>query len=164
MPLFGFRKDKKHEKDHIQATASMAKSTLNKSSTPKKELIKEAKITNKSSKIAKEVSLSPTPIQTSTSVVTGIFSNITDVILRPRITEKSGLMSQDGVYSFEVSKNANKKDISRAINLLYKVHATKVAVINTPSRKVFVRGKRGVVAGIRKAVVTIKKGEKIDFI
>ena len=86
------------------------------------------------------------------------------VILRPRITEKSGILSQSGVYTFEVARGANKPVIAAAIKALYKVIPIKVAVSNLPSRNVIVRGKRGVQSGMRKAVVTLKKGDKIDFV
>jgi large subunit ribosomal protein L23 len=88
----------------------------------------------------------------------------TDVIIRPRITEKSGLLSQNGIYTFEVTKSANKAMIAGAVNALYKVVPVRVAIINLPAKKVLVRGRRGVVSGVRKAVVTLKKGDKIDFV
>jgi len=86
------------------------------------------------------------------------------IIIRPRITEKSGMLSQVGVYTFEVSKSANKNSVLSAIKSLYKIEAVKVAIINTPSRNVFIRGRRGVVPGVRKALVTVKKGDKIEFV
>ncbi len=85
-------------------------------------------------------------------------------ILRPRITEKSGVLSQGGIYTFEVAKDADKASISRAVKALYKVTPIKVAIVNLPARKTFIRGRRGVVPGIRKAMVTVKKGDKIDFV
>ena len=91
-------------------------------------------------------------------------SNTAGVILRPRITEKSGMLSQMGVYTFEVTKLANKSSISHAIKALYKVNPVKVAIANLPARHVFVKGRRGMVAGVRKALVTLKKGDKIDFV
>lgn len=87
-----------------------------------------------------------------------------DSIIRPRVTEKSGLLSQGGVYTFEISTNANKNSVASAVKALYKVSPVKVAIINTPSKNVFVRGRRGVVPGARKAMVTLKKGDKIDFV
>lgn len=103
-----------------------------------------------------------------TVVVTGISrsgaSASTSTIIRPRITEKSGMLSQNGTYTFEVSKKANKNSISNAIVSLYKVRPIKVSVINSPSKNVFVRGRKGVVSGVRKALVTLKKGDKIDFV
>ncbi|MEI8249223.1 MAG: 50S ribosomal protein L23 [Candidatus Taylorbacteria bacterium] len=91
-------------------------------------------------------------------------SSVASVILRPRITEKSGMMSQSGVYTFEVAKSANKNTIAHAVKALYKVTPVRVAIINSPAKNVFVRGRRGVVSGVKKAVVTLKKGDKIDFV
>ena len=84
-------------------------------------------------------------------------------IIRPHITEKAGLASQSGVYTFEIAVGANKHTVAKAIKALYKVVPVKVAIINLPAKKVFVRGRRGVVSGIRKAVVTLKKGETINL-
>ena len=87
-----------------------------------------------------------------------------DIILRPRITEKSGIMSESsGVYTFEVRENANKPMIASAIKALYKVTPVKVRVINLPAKRVFVRGKRGTSNAIKKAMVYLKKGEKIEL-
>ncbi|MDB5239254.1 MAG: rplW [Candidatus Parcubacteria bacterium] len=87
-----------------------------------------------------------------------------DAILRPHITEKAGQLAQNNVYTFQVSKDANKPTIAKAIFSLYKVKPTKIAVINLPSKNVFVKGRWGVVSGTRKAMVTLKKGDKIDFV
>lgn len=93
-----------------------------------------------------------------------ITSSAVSVIVRPHITEKSGILSQGGVYTFVVTKDANKPTIAAAVKALYKVNPVKVTVVNLPSKNVFVRGKKGVVSGMRKAVVTLKKGETIDFV
>ena len=87
-----------------------------------------------------------------------------DIIIRPRITEKSGLMSESaGVYTFEVRSNATKPMISVAIKGLYKVTPVKVRVINLPAKRVFVRGKRGTSNAVKKALVYLKKGDKIEL-
>ena len=88
----------------------------------------------------------------------------TAAIIRPHITEKSGLLSQNGVYTFVITTKATKDSVGKAIKTLYKVTPVKIALMNNPAKKVFVRGKKGSVPGIRKAVVTVKKGEKIDFV
>ena len=74
------------------------------------------------------------------------------------------MLSQIGVYTFEVTKFANKSSISQAVKALYKVTPVKIAIANLPARNVFVKGRRGVVAGVRKALVTLKAGEKIEFV
>lgn len=87
-----------------------------------------------------------------------------DVILRPRITEKSTLLNEKAnVYSFEVRQNATKPMIAGAIKSLYKVTPAKIRVVNLPAKKVFVRGKRGTTSRVRKALVFLKKGDKINL-
>lgn len=148
MAIFGFKK-RKDEK--LEQGASAAKSAT---------------------KTAKKVNSSVKPVEVKESVDRAVTvpqvktsdTSLASIIIRPRITEKSGILSQNGVYTFEVTKNANKATVAKAFAALYKVRPVKVAVMNTSEKRVFVRGKRGVVSGIRKAVVTVKKGEKIEFV
>jgi large subunit ribosomal protein L23 len=87
------------------------------------------------------------------------------IIKKPRITEKSGIQAEAlGVYTFEVTDKANKKNISKAIIELYKVTPVKVNITKLPSKKVFSRGKVGRKSGVKKAVVYLKKGDKIEFV
>lgn len=86
-------------------------------------------------------------------------------IIRPRITEKSGTLGESlNIYTFEVSKNSTKHSIANEIKTLYKVTPSKVSIINLPARKVFVRGKKGTQSSVKKAMVYLKKGDKIDFV
>lgn len=85
-------------------------------------------------------------------------------ILRPRITEKSGIMGENlNIYTFEVSKNSTKHSVEKEIKTLYKVTPEKVRIINLPSKKVIVRGKKGTQSSIKKALVYLKKGDKIEL-
>ena len=87
-----------------------------------------------------------------------------DIILRPRITEKTGIMNETAnIYTFEVVLNATKQTVEKAIKSLYKVSPTKVRIINLPAKKVFVRGKNGSKSAVKKALVYLKKGDKIEF-
>lgn len=95
---------------------------------------------------------------------TNVPSGVAQAIIRPHVTEKSGVLSQSGVYTFQVAQGANKHTIAKAVAALYKVTPVKVAITNLPAKNVFVRGRKGTVSAIRKAVVTVKKGEKIDFV
>lgn len=96
--------------------------------------------------------------------ISGTASSIASSIIRPRVTEKSGLQSQGGAYTFEVAKSANKNTVKNAVVAMYKVTPIKVNVINVPAKSVFVRGRKGQVSGFRKAIVTLKKGDKIEFV
>ncbi len=120
------------------------------------------------SKKRKDDKLQQSVVVTKSAVAKGakkyVVVNASEAIIRPRVTEKSGILSQSGRYTFEVSKSANKQAISNAVNALYKVRPIKITVLNTPTKNVFVKGRRGTVSGIRKAIVTLKKGDKIDFV
>lgn len=86
------------------------------------------------------------------------------VIIAPRVAEKSALLSDKGIYTFEVEKNATKGKVFRAVKNKYKVVPVKINIVNLPDKKVFVRGKWGRKSGIKKAIVFLKKGDKIEFI
>lgn len=85
------------------------------------------------------------------------------IVLGPRITEKAAGLSEKSMYTFNVAKNATKNEIVQAIKTLYDVTPIKIAVINRKSKEVFSRGNWGVKSGGRKAIVTVKKGDKIAF-
>ncbi|TSC91591.1 MAG: large subunit ribosomal protein L23 [Parcubacteria group bacterium Licking1014_17] len=87
-----------------------------------------------------------------------------NVIMRPLITEKASLLSETGKYVFVVSDKAGKHAIRRSVESLYKVKVEKVNVIRIPSKTRRVGRQTGVKSGYKKAVVTLKKGERIDII
>ena len=153
MAIFGFkkRKDEKLEQNAEATKVVSDKRSGARSKNPNK------KVANKAEKVVVSKVVAPT-------LQSEIASSAASIIIRPRITEKSGVMSQNGVYTFEISKNSNKAMVKKAFLTLYKVQPIKVSIINTPAKAVFVRGRRGTVAGLKKASITVKKGEKIDFV
>lgn len=89
--------------------------------------------------------------------------NVYEVIRRPLITEKTTMLSGQNTYGFEVAREANKIEIKRAVEELFKVDVVKVNTLN-------VRGKprrRGRTIGRtpswKKAYVTVAEGQKIDI-
>lgn len=87
------------------------------------------------------------------------------VIVKPRITEKSGIQSErDNVYTFEVHKDATKGGIKKAIKEIYNIAPLKVRIVKLPAKKVFTKGKAGSKSAVKKALVYLKKGDKIAFI
>ena len=94
------------------------------------------------------------------------FSKINNMntILRPRITEKAGISNDaSNVYTFEVTQNSTKHSVAHEIKTLYKVTPLKVNIVNLPARKVVVRGKKGEQSAVKKALVYLKKGDKINL-
>lgn len=86
-----------------------------------------------------------------------------DVLKKPRITEKAAIAAEKNTYVFEVSKSATKSSVKAAVKDLYKVTPVSVNMASTPAKKVVVRGRIGTRSSIRKAYVTLKKGDKIDL-
>ncbi|MEW6095943.1 MAG: 50S ribosomal protein L23 [bacterium] len=83
------------------------------------------------------------------------------IIKKPIITEKGSILRQENKYIFEVDMRANKIEIKKAIEAIYKV---KVRKVNTsvhygkPRRVRFALGKR---SDFKKAMITLKEGQFI---
>ena len=93
-----------------------------------------------------------------------IEKSLSPAVLRPRITENAAVLSGGDVYTFDVSKGFNKIEIARAIEAIYKVKPVKVNIVTIPRKKIIYRGKPGVKGGGKKALVHLKKGDKIEFV
>ena len=87
-----------------------------------------------------------------------------DIIVRPIITEKS-TKQYDGLnkVTFEVLKDANKIEIKRAVEEIYNVKVTLVNTINTHSKTKRVGRYVGKTKAIKKAIVTVAQGQKIEL-
>lgn len=85
------------------------------------------------------------------------------LIKSPRITEKSALDAERGAYTFNVATHANKNEIKKAIKMLYGVTPVKISITQITQKVVMRRNMLGVKGGGKKAVVHLKKGEKITF-
>ena len=88
--------------------------------------------------------------------------NLSDILIRPRVTEKATMKSESSVYVFEITPKSTKGEVEVAVKEKYKVNPVMVRTVTIPSKNVFVRGKRGKKARYKKAYVYLKKGEKIE--
>ena len=86
-----------------------------------------------------------------------------DVIIRPIITEHSYDGMEDGVYTFEVAKAANKIEIAQAIEELFDVKVLKVNTSNVKPKVKRVRYIAGKTRTWKKAVVTLAEGDSIEL-
>lgn len=89
-------------------------------------------------------------------------TDLSAVIIRPRITEKAASRNDAGVYVFDVREDANAYTVAAAVTALFKVTPRKVNIVPVPHKIVAVRGRRGVKGGGKKAYVFLKKGETIE--
>jgi len=91
------------------------------------------------------------------------WSKIGRALLCPHITEKATEEENNSKYIFKVPKEANKITIKNAVERLYGKKVVKVNIINV-KRKAKKRGRKiGYKSGFKKAIVVLKKGEKIDL-
>lgn len=127
-----------------------------KKSAPIKEKIQEAKK-------APEVKIEEKPKteKKATKKKTGI---IYSILKEPYITEKATDLSKENKYVFKVYSTANKTEIKKAIESLYNVNVLSVRTINIPRKKKRFGKTMGFKAGLRKAIVEVKPGQKIEIL
>ena len=89
------------------------------------------------------------------------------IIYRPIVTEKITELQEKRQYAFEVDPTANKISIARAIAKKFNVTVTSVRTMNYKGKTRTQMTKRGRFTGktshFKKAVVTLKEGDKIEF-
>ena len=90
------------------------------------------------------------------------------ILIKPLITEKAEILSEKGgKYSFIVNRDANKIEIRKAVENMYQVTVESVNTMIMPGKQKSRNTRSGVIRGkkpvLKKAVVTLAKGEEIDF-
>ncbi|MEI6371968.1 MAG: 50S ribosomal protein L23 [Nostocales cyanobacterium ELA608] len=85
-----------------------------------------------------------------------------DVIVAPVITEKATLASEQNKVVFRVRKEATKPQIKAAVERLFDVKVESVNTLVRKGKTKFFRGTRGTQSDVKKAVVTLAEGHKID--
>jgi len=86
-----------------------------------------------------------------------------DKIISPIVTEKSTNISDQNKIVFKVPTKANKINLKKNIEKIFKVNVIKVNIINKKNRIKLTRGKKIKVKGYKKAIITLKKGQNIDL-
>ncbi len=86
-----------------------------------------------------------------------------DKILSPMVTEKSTNLSEQNKIVFKVPTGANKVNLKKNIEKIFKVNVIKINIINKQNRTKVTRGKKVKVSGFKKAIITLKKGQSIDL-
>ena len=78
------------------------------------------------------------------------------------VTEKATDLSKNNKYVFEVFSRSNKTEIKKAVEETFNVDVIGVNIIKTPAKRRRLGNKLGWKKGYKKAIVSIKKGQKID--
>lgn len=93
-------------------------------------------------------------------------TTVYDILRRPLITEKTSFQSSNlNKFTFEVDSRANKGQIKEAVEAMFDVTVLRVNVINRPAKVArSLRNRRRQVRrrGFKKAIVTLKPGDRID--
>lgn len=92
---------------------------------------------------------------------------ITEVLRHGIITEKTVRLQQQNQYTFKVALEANKIEIRRAVEELFKVHVVSVNTMRMPGKAKMIRRRGSAPRPVearewKKAIVTIRDGETID--
>ncbi len=89
--------------------------------------------------------------------------NSYEVLRRPVITEKSTMLSNSGQYVFEVAKHANKIDVKRAVEEIFKVRVRAVNIVNMRGKMRRMGKTQGMTSSWKKAMVALEEGQSIEF-
>ncbi len=86
-----------------------------------------------------------------------------DLILEPLKTEKGSIQEADRKYYFKVALTSNKREIKAAVEKIFNVHVVRVNTQRAKGKLKRVRYQPGYQSDWKKAIVTLKKGEKLSL-
>ncbi len=86
-----------------------------------------------------------------------------DVLIKPLVSEKSMGLMEENKYSFQVAKAANKIEIKRAVEELFKVKVVNVTTRNYKGKVKRLNRYVGKRPDTKRAIVTLKEGDKIEL-
>jgi large subunit ribosomal protein L23 len=91
-----------------------------------------------------------------------------EILRRPLVTEKMTILQDKRQYAFEVDTDANKVEIARAVEKKFNVTVESIRTLRLKGKAKSQLTRRGRFSGTtshwKKAIVTLKEGEKIDFV
>jgi len=90
-------------------------------------------------------------------------NNPRDILIKPVVTEKSMSLLEGNKYTFLVSLEANKVEIRKAVEDLFKVKVLKVNTMIVKGKQKRVRNIIGRTSNRKKAIVTLREGDKIEL-
>ena len=86
-----------------------------------------------------------------------------DILIRPKITERTTDLMADGKYVFIVDKRANKIQIADAVAEIFNVKVEKVNTVNVKGKMKRMGRTQGKRSDYKKAIVKLAPGETIEF-
>ncbi|MFH0928555.1 MAG: 50S ribosomal protein L23 [bacterium] len=148
MGLFDrFKSKKEQELKDKRATTSVPEVAPETVTKTKKEEASEEKLVEKTTEL---------------STVKKLKGEAARILVAPVVTEKSAYQANDSKYTFEVIPKANKIQVKKAIEQAYGVHVTRVNMESVRGKYVRFGRFFGRERSWKKAIVTLKKGERLD--
>lgn len=89
--------------------------------------------------------------------------NLYEVLRRPLVTEKNTILQAQGKYGFEIDSRANKIQVKQAVEKAFKVSVTSVNIMTVKGKGRRVGRKIVEGSSWKKAIVTLKPGDKIQI-
>lgn len=86
------------------------------------------------------------------------------ILKEPHISEKATVLTDQNKYIFKIMPRANRVETKKAVENLYGVRVKGVNIINVHRKQKVLRGVKGFKTGYKKAIVTLKEGEKIEIV
>ena len=86
------------------------------------------------------------------------------ILVAPHVTEKATNLIDNNQYVFRVLQSANKTEVKKAVEDIYGVKVVNVKIIRIPGKEKRVGKNLGWKKGYKKAIVRIKKGQKIEVL
>lgn len=86
------------------------------------------------------------------------------ILKEPHISEKATILTDQNKYVFKIMPRANKIETKKAVENLYGVKVKNVNIVNVHRKRRVLRGVEGFKTGYKKAIVTLKEGEKIEIV
>ena len=86
-----------------------------------------------------------------------------EVLRRPLVTEKNTMLQAQGKYVFEIAREANKQQVKQAVEKAFKVKVLAVNVMTVSGKTRRVGRRQVLTQSWKKAIVTLKPGDKIEL-
>ncbi|MDO8663391.1 MAG: 50S ribosomal protein L23 [Candidatus Wildermuthbacteria bacterium] len=120
-------------------------------------------------KAEKKEKVEPTPLKEKPATVRQdrerkIQGSAYRILKTPLVTEKATELVKHNQYVFEVWQRANKNEIKKAVEDVYKIDVVSVRIINVPRKQRRLGKVSGWKKGYKKAIVKIKAGQKIEVL
>ncbi len=90
-------------------------------------------------------------------------SNIYEIIKQPVVTEKTTKISENNQFVFKVQNTSSKLDIKKAVEKIFKVKVKSINTIKIKGKTKVFKGTKGKRNDYKKAIITLKSGETLDY-